>query len=201
VLPRECRGGFVRVIGYDDAVLAARAQFLRGTPLQLGDLAEDLAVSRATLYRVLGSQDRLLGDVIWSLTESTLDLAVRAAAGATGTERILLISHRFEAAIRRFPALQRWVQEDPLQASRVLFTPAGAVHERVVRAWGSIFAVATARGELTLPCAAEQFAYLYVRMGETALYGELIAGIKPDPITAERLRRTMLTGLPSLQDS
>lgn len=190
-------GSDVRVIAYEDVLRTARAQFLADSALDLEGLARELAVSRATLYRVMDSQDRLIGDVLWELAEQTLGLAVRAAADLHGAERILAISHRFEAAIVRFPPLQRWVREDPLQASRVLFTPAGAVHERVVQAWAGIFQDAVAAGELELPCQADQFAYLYVRIGETLLHGELLAGVAPDPRTTEQVRRLMLAGGPA----
>jgi hypothetical protein len=188
------RGGAVRIIAYDDVLRAARQQFLTSASIGVEQLSQELAVSRATLYRVMPSQDRLLGDVLWQLTERTLELAVRAAAGQHGADRILAISHRFEAAIVGFEPLQRWVHDDPLQASRVLFTPAGGIHERVVKAWAEIFVDAVARSDLTLPCDPEGFAYLYVRMGETLLHGELLAGVSPDPRTAERLRRVMLEG-------
>lgn len=192
----------MRVIAYEDVVAAARRQFLDTSAIDMEALGRDLAVSRATLYRVITSQDRLLGDVLWELAERTLDLAVRAAAPFDGIDRMLEISHRFEAAIVGFGPMQRWVQEDPLQASRVLFMPAGAVHERCVKAWADIFASAVAAGEITLPSDPHGFAYLYVRMGETLLYGELLAGVSPDRRLAESLRRLMLTsprreGVPS----
>lgn len=186
----------MRVIAHGDVVRAARHQFLASSAIDLEQLARDLAVSRATLYRVITSQDRLVGDMLWELAERTLALAVRAAEGLRGADRIIAISHRFEAAIRGFPALQRWVRKEPLQASRVLFTPAGGIHERCVKAWAEIFVAAEAAGELVLPCDPEGFAYLYVRLGETLLHGELLAGVTPDPHTAERIRRALLEAQP-----
>jgi hypothetical protein len=186
----------MRVIAHEDVVRAARHQFLAMATIDLEGLATELAVSRATLYRVITSQDRLVGDVLWDLAERTLQEAVQAAAGRRGPDRIVAISHHFEAGISSFRPLQLWVRNDPLQASRVLFTPAGGIHERVVRAWADIFRTAAADGELVLPCDPEGFAYLYVRLGETLLHGELLAGVTPDPQVAERIRRAMLEAQP-----
>lgn len=181
----------MRVIAYEDAVTAARRRFLAESSISMERVAEDLAVSRATLYRVVSSQDRLLGDVLWELAERTLDQAVRASGQRSGVDRVVEISHRFERAVASFPPLQRWVEEDPLQASRVLFTPAGGIHERCVLAWTSIFEETVAIGELVLPCDPAEFAYIYVRLGETFLHGDLLAGVSPDPQAAERIRRSM----------
>src|SRR5687768_9096087 len=129
----------MRVIAHDDVVRAARHQFLASSRIDIEQLVKDLAVSRATLYRVITSQDRLVGDMLWELAERTLASAVQAAAALRGADRIVAISHHFEAAIRSFAPLQRWVRNEPLQASRVLFTPAGGIHERCVKAWAEIF--------------------------------------------------------------
>ena len=187
----------MRVISHDDVVRAARRQFLASSTIDVEALAGELAVSRATLYRTISSQDRLIGDVLWELAERTLDAAVAAAAHLRGADRMLAISHRFESEIGAFEPLQRWVRRDPLQASRVLFTPAGAVHERCVKAWADIFRAAEDAGELALPCDAQGFAYLYVRFGETLLHGELLAGVSADPTTAERVRRLLLEAQPA----
>lgn len=181
----------MRVITYDDAVDAARRRFLASSAVDMNELARDLAVSRATLYRVVTSHDRLLGDVLWGMAGPALERAIEASRDQHGVDRIVAISSRFEGDIAGFRPLQRWLQEDPLAASRVLFTPAGAVHERCVAAWGRIFADAVRTGELVLPCGPEEFAYLYVRLGESLMYGGLLAGVIPDPRAADSIRRAI----------
>lgn len=181
----------MRVITYDDAVRAARRRFVATSSVDMNELGRDLAVSRATLYRVVASHDRLLGDVLWGMAGPTLVRAVRDSRDEHGIDRIIAISNRFEGDITAFVPLQRWLRDDPLAASRVLFTPAGAVHERCVAAFGRIFADAVERGGLALPCGPEEFAYLYVRLGESLMYGGLLAGVDPDPVAAESIRRAI----------
>jgi hypothetical protein len=61
----------LRVITYDAIVAGARRQFLREGTLDMEQLAQELSVSRASLYRAIDGRDRLLGDELWSLAEQT----------------------------------------------------------------------------------------------------------------------------------
>src|SRR5690242_2266002 len=49
-----------------DALALARRRWLAGERLDMGALAKELGVSRATLYSWVGSRERLIGEVIWS---------------------------------------------------------------------------------------------------------------------------------------
>lgn len=62
------------------------------------ELATELGVNRATLFRWVGSRDDLLAEIIWSLGEPTLALAAVGAQGHGG-QRIAMIMGHF-AAIR-----------------------------------------------------------------------------------------------------
>ena len=53
-----------------DALELARRHWLAGERIDMGALARELGVSRATLYSWVGSKERLLGEVIWSFAEA-----------------------------------------------------------------------------------------------------------------------------------
>lgn len=182
-----------RVVTSEEVVAAAQRRFLAEGRLDMSRVAGDLSVSRATLYRVATSHDRLLGDVLWRLGERSLGRAERRAreGGRRGVERMLETSRLFEADIADFEPLQQLLRRDPLTASRVLLTPAGQVHQRAVDAWVGILGGAVAGGELELPLAPDEFAFLYVRLGESLLYGEMIAGIEPTAGAGDRIRRAL----------
>lgn len=182
-----------RVISLAEAQRVARRRFLAVGSLDMTALADDLAVSRATLYRVIGTHDRLLGDVLFDLGSRTLDAAITAVDGTDlrGVDRLLEISQRFERDVAAAPAFQRFLRTSPLVASRVLLTPAGRVLERMVGRWQELLEEALEAGELTLPFDPADFAYLYVRIGESLLYGDVLAGIEPDVEVATRVRRAL----------
>jgi AcrR family transcriptional regulator len=184
-----------RVIDYDDALTAARRQFVATGGLSMESLANDLSVSRATLYRVVGSRDRLLGDVLWQLARRTLTLAIQQVerTDLTGVDRLLQISHRFHEEVARFGPFRRLLQREPVDAFRILFTSSGRVHERIVQAWSDLLSQALEVGELDgLPFDVDETAYLFVRIGESILYGDMLAGIVPDGKLADKLRRSIL---------
>jgi AcrR family transcriptional regulator len=183
-----------RVITYEDALNAGRRRFVATGRLSMSGLQRDLLVSRATLYRVVGSRDGLLGDVLWQLAARTLEMVVTDVdgEGLRGVDRLIEITRRFDELILGFEPLQLLLQREPVVAFRVLFTPVGRVHERVVEAFAELFAKARDAGEIALPFDVTASAYLHVRIGESKLYGHLLAGVGPDEAMIDRLRRTVL---------
>jgi AcrR family transcriptional regulator len=156
-------------------------------------LAGELKVSRATLYRVVGNRDRLLGDVIWGFGAITLQRAIKETApDSTGIERIVETSRRFNEYVVAFAPLRSFLRTEPLTAFRVLFSPAGKVHERAVAAWREMLQESAERGELELPFDVDRLAYVLVRTGESMLYADLIGGREPDIELAAITQRAVL---------
>src|SRR5215218_11513560 len=56
-----------------EAFVRARRGFLAGERVDMGALARQLGVNRATLYRWVGSRDQLLVEVLWSLARRTFE--------------------------------------------------------------------------------------------------------------------------------
>ena len=64
-----------------DAFRAAREIYMRGERIDMQALAQQLGVSRGTLYRWTGSRERLLVDVVWSYAEELFDWTVMQLRG------------------------------------------------------------------------------------------------------------------------
>ena len=181
----------LRVITYDTIVAGARRHFLSKGTIDMEQLAQELAVSRATLYRAVDGRDRLLGDVLWSLAERTYELA-REDVTVRGVDAILEISHRFTESLMTSAPFRRFLEQEPQTAMRVLLTPAGGVHERTVALNREIFAEAFEGHEDELLGDLDTLAYLYVRLRESILYADIMSGRQPDPEVAERAVRALL---------
>src|SRR5687768_6039636 len=82
-VPIPTRAQSRRVVSERDVVRGGCRLFLERGTVEMDALAGSLAISRATLYRVVHSRDRLLGDVLWQLGEATLTRA-RAQRTASG---------------------------------------------------------------------------------------------------------------------
>jgi len=180
------------VITYGEVVAGARRQFLRESTVDMDALAGELAVSRATLYRVVDGRDRLLGDVLWALAEPVW-LDARAAASARGVDAILEISRRFFHGVMAAEPFRRFLGAEPETALRVLLTPAGGVHERAVAMQREVFDEAIEERGATLPYDLDDLAYLYVRIYESMLYADILSERDPNLDVAEQAGRALLT--------
>ena len=181
----------VRVIRYDEVVVGGRSHFMRRATIDMDALAADLSVSRSTLYRVVEGRDRLLGDVLWSLGEPVLADARRVVT-RRDVDGILEISRRFYRVMIEAAPFRRFVAAEAQTAVRVLFTPAGGVHERYVRAQRDILFDAMQQGAVAFTSDLDSLAYLYVRIYESMLYADVLIGRSPDVEPAERAARALL---------
>lgn len=188
-------GGPSRAVSYDEVVERGIHLFVREGTLRVADLTKALAISRATLYRVISDQDRLLGDVLWVLSARTLAEAEREAAG-TGVDRMMDISRRYQAMVRDFQPLRRFTEAEAERAFRVLFTAAGGTHARTVGSWVRLFRDAQRTGELELPFDADQFAEMFVRLGETMVWSSLVGARAVDLALWEHVQRSLFSLAP-----
>src|SRR4051795_3325048 len=85
---------------------AATRTYLAGRRLDMRELAVELGVSRNTLYRWTGDRERLLQDVIWSLSEATIDEIWCATSGRRGASRLVEALRRYLVTIVESHALQ-----------------------------------------------------------------------------------------------
>ena len=187
--------GHGRVVAYDQVVTAAERLWHATEHLDMDELARAVSVSRATLYRVVGSRDRVLGDVLWRSGSRLLD-RVAAAAQGDGVDRIVAIAERFDVRLLAYPPLRRLLREEPQTAFRVLMMPEAGVHTRFVARWRELLEQAERDGGLTLPLALDDAAYVFVRIGESVLYSDLLGGREPDLALAAQVQRSLLRPVP-----
>jgi AcrR family transcriptional regulator len=184
-------GAGTRVVSHEQVLALALRRFHEQSSLDMEELAAELAVSRATLYRVVGSRERLLGDVLHAQGSRAMARYLAEVDG-TGPERYLWLAERFDRGLIGYAPLRRFLREDPDTAYRVLFMPEARVHSRFVQLWRGLFAEAEQRGEVRLPFDVDDFAYVWVRMGESMLYADLLAGLEPKVELSGRVQRLLL---------
>lgn len=181
-----------RVLTHAHALRAAERMFDADGAVDLAELAQQLSVSRATLYRVIGSRERLLGDVLWWQGQRVMDYAAAQVAALEGAERLVQLACVFNERLISYAPLRKFLRDDPVLAHHVLFLPEARVHTRFVALWRDLFVEAAARGEITLPFDVDELAFLWVRTGESMLYADLMSGLEPRVELAERVQRLLL---------
>jgi AcrR family transcriptional regulator len=163
----------------------ARAWFLSGRRLNMGELAQELSISRATLHRRIGSRDRLLGEILWSLSE--VSIARLWAAGVAD----------FVSGYVRFandsPPFRDFLRREPERALRLLTTRASVCQRRTTEKLVELVTAEVAAGRLEPPLPVPDLAYLLVRIGESFVYTDVITGDAPDAAKAHAAVTALLT--------
>jgi AcrR family transcriptional regulator len=178
-----------------DALRLARRRWLASERLDMGALAEELGISRATLYSWVGSKERLIGEVLWSFAEEGIRQSREAAQGS-GADYIVEVVERFDHLNASFEPLRRFVEQDPELALRVLTSKKGPVQERMIGVARELLAEQVAAGALTPALDLDTLAYLIIRVSESFLYSDVITGSEPDVDKAVEVVRVLLHSPP-----
>ncbi len=183
-------------VGPLEALHEARRRFLSGRKLDMSELAADLGISRATLYRWVGDRERLLGEILWLQAEIGLEQA-RAYADATATDPgadwMARFSQCFIEATAGFRPIRRFVEAQPDAALRVLTSRHGVQHQRLRSGVRAILEERAAAGYLKLRLDAADLAYVIIRIGESFIWREFITGEESDLASATYVIRILLS--------
>ncbi|WP_199432707.1 QsdR family transcriptional regulator [Qaidamihabitans albus] len=156
------------------------------------ELAAELDVSRATLFRRVGNRDRLLGEILWSLAEPVFEDRLRAQRGS-GAELVARTVGEFVEVVNADEAFREFLRREPERALRVLTTKASVVQRRTITKLAEVLDTEIRAGRLTPPLPVPDLAYLVVRIAESFLYTDVITGEQPDAAKARQAVMALLT--------
>lgn len=174
-----------------DAFRLARRRFLSGERVDMGALAEELGVNRVTLYRWVGSREKLLVEVLWSLAAPTLEREGERTR-KRGSERVVEIVSGFVSAVLTSAGMSRFLSEEGELAMRLLTRRDTGFQPRLIGAVKALLAEEVGRGTLDLPADLHDVAYTIVRIVESYVYLDRITGEEPDARRAESILRLLL---------
>jgi AcrR family transcriptional regulator len=178
-------------------VSAAARWIYQGRRVDMQGLADELGVSRVTLFRRIGSRDELISQALWRLSERMLGMAVarwederpEGELHTPGTIR------HINAMVVGSAGLRRLLGDEPVLSLRVITDPRGRVQsgtvafiEKLLRRDMEEFGLVT----ITEPSA---LAYALVRLGESLLYVDALAARKPDAAATSRLQQALIEGI------
>lgn len=177
------------------AQLAAR-WIVQGRRVEMQGLADELGVSRVTLFRNLGTREAILSEALWRLTEATLQLALRRWE----TERPdgVLYSpgtgEHINALVSRSAPLHKLLVDEPTLTIRVLTDPSGRVQTGVVNFIEQLLRRDIEEHGLVPIAEPRDLAFALVRLGESFLYSDVLANRPPDIEAANRVQRALVEG-------
>ena len=160
-------------------------------------LADELGVSRVTLFRQAGSREELLSKALWVLTEATLMAAARRweAERPEGSLRSPGTGRHFNAIVSRAQGLRRLLDDEPALTIRVLTDPRGRVQTGVVAFMEAMLRRDVAEFGLVPLIEPGALAYALVRLGESFIYADVLAARQPDVATADRLQQALIESI------
>lgn len=157
----------------------ATAKWLAGERLELVQLANELGVSRATVFRWVGSREQLYGEVLSAAYERQREWIIRTTPGK-GVERFAQVAQRNLQALFRSTALRKFIAQDPEFAIRVLTSKSSPVQARSMELEVAFLRQTIQEAKIRPVIDVETLAYLTIRVGEAFLYADVMSGRKPE---------------------
>lgn len=173
------------------AFRAAVRMFIDEPRLDMGRLAADLGIAKATLYRWTGPRDQLLGDILAYLSDATFERAFQATSRQRGAARVAGCIRRYIEEIVSFDALRRFLQSETQLAMRILTERGSAPQSSAIRNITNLLEVEQERG-LALRASVPTLAYAITRMSEGFMYNEAIADFDADVDSAVEVIRLLV---------
>ena len=179
-------------------IVATAARWIHdGRRLDMQGLADELGVSRVTLFRRVGSREELLSQALWLLTERMLEAAAARweAERPEGELHTPGTGRHINAIVSQSTGLRRLLDDEPTLTIRVLTDPRGRVQTGIVAFVEELLRRDVTEFGLVTLIEPGALAYALVRLGESFLYADVLAARKPDVATANRLQQALIEGI------
>lgn len=175
----------------------ARRWWLEGRRLNLSLLAEELGIGRATLMRWVGNKDLLMGEILWSLYKGIYDQAIEKARidhPEKGIDFLHQIYTDVNIALINAKPMHDFLASEPQWGLQLLTSNVSGLQQRLIDEWQGLFEEEIQAGRINPEMDADSLAYYIIRIGEGAIYCDLICGRTPDPERAGQAFRLLVNG-------
>jgi AcrR family transcriptional regulator len=179
-----------------DALREARRMWLAEQRIDMGALALDLGVSRATLYNWVGDRERLTAEVLWSIAERTIEDGRKQAGRRRGAEFVSSVIEHYLTTLAAFEPNRRFIGRDPEFALRVLTGNRTPFQRRLIATVAKLIAEQTDTAGYRPALDPDTLAYVLVRIGESFIFNDVITGSEPDLAKAIQASRVLLHAPP-----
>ena len=173
--------------------LAAR-RVVQGRRVEMQALADELGVSRVTLFRNGGTREDLLGAALWTITERTLVYALSRseAQRPSGALHSIGMGREMNALVSESTVLHVLLEREPAATIRILTDPRGHVQPGVVGFVEDVLRRDMREFGLVAITDPGDLAFALVRLGESFLYADVLASRRPDVEAANRLQQALV---------
>jgi len=149
----------------------------------MGRLADQLAITRVTLYRWVGSREDLLTETLWSLTQDAFAFAAtRLDTDDTAPRSAQLVSG-FVRLTLEHQGMRTFLEDEPDLALRLLTTRAASFQARLIELVDRHVLDDMEHGRLHSTVPHDDLAFVVVRVAESFVYTRSLGSraTEPDP--------------------
>lgn len=187
----------------DQLVEHAAHQILAGVRLDTTEIAASHGIGRTTLFRRVGNREDLMGEALWWLADRTFADAQRrwdnqyatATRDEHGCLRCLRVMEHFSVTTANDKGFGLLLQNETAVAIRVLTDPSGRVQPRMIRAYVDLLERDIRDARLDALVDVDTLGYAIVRLGESIIYSDTLAGLGSTWPTAHMLVRKLVEGV------
>jgi AcrR family transcriptional regulator len=173
------------------AIVLARERFLAGRRLEAGQIADELGISRTTLYRWFDGRSGLYVETLWSLALDVLRIAEERST-ATGLELVYETNRDFWEIVSENPGYRRFVEQDRRIALRIMFLVRGHIRGRFARYVEEM--LERAKDELRPDIEIPVLARALTACGESSVFGDDLGSDGPQPGATAKVLRLVIDG-------
>ena len=155
---------------------AATHCYLNNEKIEISALATELGISRASAYRWLGDNDRVLCEVL--MVRARLNFEARRSENLhlSGRSRLLGVLNGFMRHVAESEHLKSALLADPQRVLRIVASSAFPMQRMIVGYIQGLLIEEDAAGRIELPVDAHTLAYGICRLMEGFLYADVVAG-------------------------
>lgn len=168
-----------------DAFELAKQKWVAGERLDIGKLADELGVGRATVFRWVGTREQLYAEVISAAFAQSIEWARRASRGR-GADFLTDVTRNLLTVLVASKPLRMFIQQDSELAMRIVMSSQSPVEGRVIAAVRELIVGEAEAGHLQPAIDVDSLAYVIVRIAESFLYRDVLTGDSPDVETATK---------------
>jgi AcrR family transcriptional regulator len=176
-----------------DALELASRKWGRGERLDIGQLASELGVARATVFRWVGSREQLYGEVLSHAYARHRAEIVRTTPGK-GIARFVSVVRKNLTTLGEARALRTFIAQDPEYAIRVLTSNSSPAQARSIELEKAFLREIVKEAQIKPLLDIDTLAFVIVRIAESFLYADVISGRKPEIEKAVAAIRILVVG-------
>jgi AcrR family transcriptional regulator len=181
--------------GRDDLLHLARKTMLRGDRVDMQVLAAALGVNRVTLYRWVGSRERLMVEVLWFLTQRRMSLLWSELEDLPGP-RVPELMSRWTRDTVEAPGLRRFLHGESEVAMRLLTLASGGFQPQLLALVRQRIQDDVSSGRVRTPLPLDELAYAVLRVTESYIYLPVITGEAVDPEMLKKVLSVLVSAAP-----